>query len=100
MAAYVMPRMKSLFVEHDAALFAEFDCETCHGGDMQLGGYKMPSEELFALPADDPVAEAMDYDEEITEFMVKKVVPEMARLFDQEAGTPTGVSCFTCHPQE
>jgi hypothetical protein len=98
MAAHVQPTMKRLFVEYDADDFGDFGCETCHGGNADVLDFEMPSNSIYALPADNPMGEAMDYDEEIAQFMAGKVVPAMAQLLSEEPGK--GVSCFTCHPKE
>lgn len=97
MGAYVQPNMKDVFVAYDADGFKDFDCETCHGNDMEEVDFKMPNS-LYALPTDDPMAEAMDYDEDLAAFMLGKVVPAMAQLLSEKPGK--GVNCFTCHPEE
>ena len=97
MGAHVQPKMKNVFVEYDADGFSDFDCATCHGDDMEELDFAMPNS-LYALPADDPMGEAMDYDEDVAAFMAKKVVPAMAQLLSEEPGK--GVNCFTCHPEE
>jgi hypothetical protein len=79
MAAYVVPKMRRVFQEHDAKQYANFGCDTCHAKDMELVDYRMPNG-LYGLPADDPVAEAKDLDEDTADFMVTKVVPAMAEL--------------------
>jgi hypothetical protein len=82
MAAYVVPHMRRLFQEFDAKSYANFGCPTCHGGDMELVDYHMPNG-LFGLPADDPITEAKDLDEDTANFMVTKVVPAMAELLHE-----------------
>jgi hypothetical protein len=98
MAASVHPRMKKLFVENDKS-YADFSCETCHGADMELRDYQMPND-IYALPTENTLEEARDYDEEVTDFMVNKVLPEFKKLLNQGAGPETDVSCFSCHPKE
>jgi hypothetical protein len=98
MGAHVAPEMKKIFVKFDKEEFADFGCKTCHGADMDLLDFRMPND-LYALPADNPVEEAMDLDEDTAQFMIKEVVPNMARLLSEKPG-PDGVSCFTCHPKE
>jgi len=92
MGVEVMPKMKTMFQEFDAESYAEFKCQTCHGEDMEQVDYKMPNG-LFALPKDDPVAAGKDYDEKVTDFMLK-VSPAMKELLG------TQVTCNTCHDVE
>jgi hypothetical protein len=104
MGVEVLPKMKTLFKEHDEAQFKGFGCDTCHGADGKEKDYKMPTDSIYPLDAKDPVGKAMAYDAAVTKFMVDKVTPEMARLMDAEPYDPkTGkgtVGCFTCHPTE
>lgn len=99
MAAHVQPTMGRLFRSHDAKSYGDFGCVTCHGSDMESVDFRMPNS-LYALPAEDTIAEAEDYDQEMTAFMVKEVVPTFARLLHEKPGEPGGVTCFTCHPKE
>jgi hypothetical protein len=96
MAAHVYPAMKKLFVAFDAKVYGNFRCETCHGDDMEALDYAMPNG-LYELPADGPIADAMDYDEDVAAFMMGKVAPTMSRLL--AGGTSGGEACFTCHPK-
>jgi hypothetical protein len=96
------PKMKAEFTEHDAEGLADFACQTCHGDDMEAMDFKMPNS-LYALSATDTLAEARDYDAEMTEVMVNVVVPEMAKLLGMQPydpATQTGFGCFGCHPTE
>lgn len=99
MGLYVFPEMKKLFQGHDAQGFAEFKCQTCHGDDMESAevDFKMPND-LYTLPADDPMGAAAEYDAEVTKFMAEQVVPKMAELLGKEPGTEFG--CLNCHPTE
>lgn len=99
MAAEVVPTMGNVFRKLDAKEFEHFGCEVCHGKNMEQVDFKMPNS-LYALPAENTIAEAKDYDEKITEFMVNEVVPTFAKLLHEKPGDPAGVSCFTCHPKE
>ena len=102
MGLEVFPKMKAVFTEHDPEGFADFACQTCHGDDMEAMDFKMPNS-LYALSATDTLAEARDYDAEMTEVMVNVVVPEMAKLLGMElydVDTGKGLGCFTCHPKE
>src|SRR5262245_51453601 len=63
MAAHVQPTMSRLFRSFNAKSYAEFDCDTCHGKDMDVIDFKMPNA-LYALPEKDPVAEGMSVDED------------------------------------
>jgi len=96
MAAHVYPSMQKLFQEFDPKTYADFSCQTCHGEDMEAKDYAMPGD-LYELPGDDPIADAMEYDEDVAGFMKDKVAPTMSHLLSQDA--PAGKACFTCHPK-
>lgn len=101
MGLEVLPQMKALFIEHDPEGYADFQCQVCHGDNMELVDFEMPSAELYALSPTAPVEDAMDYDEEVTRFMVEAVVPKMATLLSTEPYDPesqSGFGCFGCHP--
>jgi hypothetical protein len=98
MAGRVEPMMKQLFIANDSS-YSDFGCATCHGANMDLVDYKMPAD-IYPLPEEETISESMDYDEEVTQFMMKKVVPATKDLFNRGHGTETKVSCFTCHPTE
>jgi hypothetical protein len=98
MGAHVLPAMKKVFQKHDPKAYEGFGCATCHGADAEAVDYEMPND-LYALPEGDPVAEAMEYDEEVANFMTAEVAPAMERLLARGAGAK-GESCFTCHPKE
>lgn len=98
MAAHVEPRMRQVFQEQDPDYYSDFDCATCHGRDADLIDFRMPND-LYALPAESPMAEAMDYDPEVAAFMAGSVVPTLAKLLAEKVG-PNGVNCHTCHPVE
>lgn len=99
MAAQVKPVMGHLFQKWNPKSYEKFDCDTCHGADMDKVDFHMPNS-LYALPAENTIAEAKDYDEKTTEFMMNEVVPTFARLLHEKPGDPAGVTCFTCHPKE
>jgi cytochrome c551/c552 len=99
MGLQVLPKMKALFSEYDAERFKDFKCQTCHGADMELVDFKLPNS-LFGLTKTDPYNAGKDYDAPMTEFMAKKVVPEMAKLLDTPAydnATKQGFGCLNCH---
>ena len=100
MAIAVFPRMRQLFLEQDSEKYADFACQTCHGKDMETVDFEMPND-LFALSKTDTLAQAKEYDEKTTDFMLGAVVPEMAKLLDMKALTlenQTGFGCIGCHP--
>jgi cytochrome c553 len=99
MATHVEPRMRSAFQKFNASAYAGFGCETCHGADMEAVDYRMPNA-LYPLPRENTLAEAKDYDEETTHFMMTEVVPQFAMLLSKKPGVEGGVTCFTCHPAE
>ena len=102
MGAHVEPAMRHLFKSFNAKAYAGFECETCHGADMDVVDFRMPNS-LYSLAAKDTIADATSYDEKTTKFMMEKVVPTFAKLLSEtpkEPGQGGGVSCFTCHPHD
>lgn len=100
MGIAVFPKMRQLFLAQDSEKYEDFSCQTCHGDDMEMVDFEMPSD-LFALSSNDTVGQAKDYDEATTDFMLGAVVPEMAKLLDMDAFTlesQTGFGCMGCHP--
>jgi hypothetical protein len=103
MGIVVLPAMKTMFKEYDENEFKQFKCQTCHGDDMNEKKFAMPSDSIYPLNKADPVKGAMAYDEKMTKFMVEKVVPDMAKLVDEEpdpTGKGSGFGCMECHPAE
>lgn len=100
MGIEVFPKMKAIFMEFDGEGYADFQCQTCHGTEMETVDFKMPSS-IYALSTTDPIGEAREYDAEVTAFMTDVLVPEMAKLLDTtpyDPETKTGFGCFDCHP--
>src|SRR5688572_9352453 len=100
MGIAVFPKMRKLFLEQDSEKYQDFACQTCHGKDMETVDFKMPND-LFALSKNDTLAQAKEYDEKTTDFMLSAVVPEMAKLLDMDAFTlenQSGFGCMGCHP--
>jgi cytochrome c553 len=100
MGIAVFPKMRKLFLEQDSEKYRDFACQTCHGNDMELVDFRMPNT-LFALSKSDTLAQAKEYDEKTTDFMLGAVVPEMAKLLDMDAFTlenQSGFGCMGCHP--
>lgn len=83
----VMPEMRAVFSEHDAARFAKMSCATCHGADGEARRWKMPNPDLLLEEHDVATPHAR-----MNAFMRDRVTPEMARLL----GRPT-FDCFGCH---
>ena len=98
MGVEVFPKMKTAFQEHDAAGFKKFTCDTCHGAKGKEKGYKMPSDDILPLAKDDPMKAGMEFDEDVTKFMVDKVVPGMITMLQGETNESFG--CLSCHPAE
>jgi hypothetical protein len=101
MGLSVFPKMRAVFVEHDAAEGDDFSCQTCHGATMEMVDFKMPNR-LFELSKTNTLADATEYDADTTQFMIERVVPEMAKLLDMEPSSDpsssAGFGCFGCHP--
>jgi hypothetical protein len=103
MGLQVFPKMKGVFTEFDADRFSGFACQTCHGDDMEMVDFKMPTNKLYALPRKDVLKSARDYDAKVTDFMLGTVMPKMAELLDMppyDSETKSGFGCFGCHPME
>ena len=98
MAAQVHPVMSELFIGYDPDN-SGFTCSNCHGEEMEQVDYRMPNESLYAMPADRPYDDAIDFDEKIAVFMMTKVTPTLQELLNKGEGPPTKVTCFTCHPK-
>src|SRR5258706_6387179 len=77
MGGEVVPVMGKLFRKFDAKGYSKFDCETCHGKDMDRVDFRMPNS-LYALPAENTIGQAKEYDEKTTAFMMNEVVPTFA----------------------
>jgi hypothetical protein len=95
MKNHVMPKMSALLKEFDPKEFAEVKCTTCHGPGAKEGKFKMPNPKLPKI--NDAM---MKKHPEMTEFMMKKVVPEMATLLSEQPFDPAtkqGFGCMRCH---
>ncbi|MDB4980397.1 MAG: hypothetical protein JWM82_1149 [Myxococcales bacterium] len=109
MKTAVVPKMKPIFQEFDAKKFAKFTCQTCHGEDGPDRKYKMPSNDIHALPNTKEGFEAMMKKEPTwpkwTEFMAKKVEPAMGTLLNMPVFNPAkpvegAFGCAKCHKLE
>jgi hypothetical protein len=95
----VLPAMSAAFKGFDGDRFGDFDCTTCHGAGIADHTYKMPNPDIDALSVDD-IMNPDDDHKAITEFMMTRVKPEMARLLgkpENSAENPQGFGCFHCH---
>jgi len=102
MGLEVLPAMEAAFQEFDAEGFAGFECQTCHGDNMQEVDFEMPNN-LYSLPRENAFQSAQEYDPAIAKFMAEVVVPKMAELLGTEpynADSGKGFGCFGCHPSE
>lgn len=97
MAAQVLPVLAEVFQDYDSG-YAGFGCADCHGDNLEQVDYAMPTDGLYALPLDNPYENALDFDDEISEFMMVKVTPALQRLFDMGEGPRQKATCFSCHP--
>lgn len=97
MAAQVLPVLADVFQQYDTG-YESFGCGDCHGDNLEQVDYAMPTDGLYALPLDNPYENALDFDDEISEFMMVKVTPALQRLFDLGEGPRQKATCFSCHP--
>lgn len=103
MKAVVLPKMKEVFVAHDAKLYASLDCDTCHGKGATEGTFVMPNPDLPVLPGDPAGFQALAKEHpDAVEWMSEKVKPTMAALLgkeelDMKNPKPDTVGCGTCH---
>jgi hypothetical protein len=97
MAAQVHPKMQQLFIDYDPDN-KPFTCEDCHSDVMEQIDFKMPTDSLYALPPAGPLDDAIEFDAEISLFMVSKVTPLLNKLLNSGDGPKTVVTCFNCHP--
>jgi mono/diheme cytochrome c family protein len=109
MKAVVTPKMKPVFQEFDGKMFAKFTCQTCHGKDAKERKFKMPSNDIKPLPSTPEAFQAALKTKPTwpkwTDFMAKKVEPQMATLlgmvpFDPKKPDPSAFSCAGCHKLE
>jgi cytochrome c553 len=109
MKAAVQPKMKEVFQAFDAKKFAKFTCETCHGKDGADRKYKMPSNDIHALPNTPETFQAMMKKEptwpKFAKFMGEEVEPAMGKLldvpvFDPKKPVEGAFGCAKCHKIE
>jgi hypothetical protein len=103
MKSVVMPKMSALFQEFDAKKYKEFGCPTCHGPGAKEGKFEMPNKKLPKLSSKDNFAKHMKEHKKVTEFMMQKVVSEMASTIEMEPYNPEtqkGFGCGGCHEME
>lgn len=97
MKTVVAPVMAKVFQESSSE-YENFSCATCHGPGAKNGNFEMPTKDL--PPLDD---EEMAEHPEVTQFMIERVVPEMAKLLGEEPFNPEtheGFGCFDCHTEK
>jgi hypothetical protein len=100
MKSVVLPGMQAVFQELDATKYADIKCGFCHGAGVKDGSFEMPNPELPKLDPENGFAKHVKDEPQLTQFMMDRVSPEMARLlgvppYDPE--THEGFGCFNCH---
>ena len=97
----VLPRMTEVFVAFDAARYSRMTCQTCHGEGAADGGYRMPNPSLPKLPTSpEGFKRLLGERPQVSQFMLTKVKPMMAKLLGLPEMTPdtrTGFGCMACH---
>lgn len=100
MAAQVQPRMHALFEGYDEGYAEDFSCQLCHGEDAERIDWRMPNENLFALPLENTLETSLEYDAEMTNFMSSEVTPALKEMLNTGLGEPVVANCLSCHPAE
>lgn len=103
MKEVIVPSMRTVFQEYDSNAFAQFGCVTCHGPGAKQGQFRMPTSALPKLNANDGFAVHQQKSPEMLNFMMQKVVPEMAKLLGEpvyDPATHQGFGCGGCHEFE
>jgi hypothetical protein len=97
MGTVVYPKMKEAFQAHDAEVFADFKCQTCHGDDMEAVNFEMP--QLTPLPVEGTWDAAVAMDEKTAQFMGSVVMPQMGEMLSMEVKDDGSgeMNCFSCH---
>lgn len=94
----VVPAMRPIFQEVDAARFANFGCRTCHGPNAQDVHFHMPNGVAPLDPAQ--LGALFQSQEPMAVAMRERVWPRMAELLGEPRFNPEtgqGFSCFNCH---
>jgi len=100
MKSTVFPKMKDEFTGADAQRFADMNCATCHGAGAKDGSFKMPNPDLPKLNPAGGFAEHRQKAPKMVDFMMQKVVPDMASLLSEQPYDPKthqGFGCGECH---
>jgi len=90
------PAFRVMFQAHDAEEYADFDCASCHGDDMEEREYAMPSAHLPPVPppGTDAYRQMSEQAPEVMRFMEEDVTPTMQTML----GTGATFTCTGCHP--
>jgi hypothetical protein len=84
----VLPNMARSWLDFRATPYPSMTCRTCHGKDAEAVSYRMPNPSLPPIdPAHPPAGPA-------SQFMIKRVVPEMTDLIQT-----SHLDCNACHPK-
>jgi hypothetical protein len=100
MKTVVLPGMRAVFQELDATKYADIKCGFCHGDGAKDGSFEMPNPKLPKLDPANGFQKHMKSKPALTQFMMDRVSPEMARLLDvppYDPATQQGFGCFNCH---
>lgn len=96
----VAPRMAAVFQSFNAEAYADADCTLCHGQRALDGEFDMPNPDLPQLTKSNGIEDELQANPEVGQFMLNKVVPEMAAAVGvppYDPATGQGLGCFVCH---
>ncbi|MCA9686277.1 MAG: hypothetical protein KC457_29180 [Myxococcales bacterium] len=97
MSAVVLPRMRTVFQDHDPKRFADFDCATCHGSGANHGDFTMPNPELPQLHSAHFYKQERKQHGDMVRLMWQQVEPTMGEALGVTYSFGGTIDCAACH---